>query len=519
MTWRLSDAGTEACATDATGGAGLRAGRDAGAKSSEPRYQARADGRSHQVGPGRKRKRDLARKKKEANAREIRRRDAGSREIRRPGTSGRAVVRQHGRASGREPARAQPAARPRAVRVVRSGPVPPEPLAALLGSMVANPLLAGDQVGLVLLDRDGRTRFAHNADRRFVPASTRKILVTAAALALLGPDASCSTRVLAAGRQVGDRLEGDLVLVGGGDPALDGAGLDDLALQVAGAGIRTVSGALLGDASRFRPAEDYGAGWAADDAGFAYASRVSALVVDRNAASESAASANPAIHTLERFRASLRLAGVTVAGLSRLGEAPEGARPVARRDSPPLRDLVARTNKASDNLYAEVLLRHLAAAATADAAATTAQAGLDAEAAWLGWPREAYRLVDGSGLSRYDLLTPRQIAEVLVRMKDDPDFVASLPVAGVDGTLAGRLAGTRGHGRVRAKTGSMSGISALAGYAGDRYVFAFVVNGHVGPLAPVRALQDAVCLALTNGATASLAASGSLQALPDAIAP
>ncbi len=405
----------------------------------------------------------------------------------------------------RAPAKAQPrrTVAPRPRNAPRRAAV--DVMAALLGTMLDNPRLAGDQVGAILLDRDGKVRFARNADRRLVPASTRKLLVTAAALSLLGPEASFSTRVVAGGYRDGDRLVGDLALVGGGDPGLDGAGLDDLAAQIAATGLRTVTGNLVGDASLFAPAEDFGAGWAQDDEGFAYASRVSALVVDRNAASESVASLHPVSFALERFRGALAIAGIRVLGSVSPGPAPAGATQLARRESAPLKDLVARTNKPSDNLFAEILLRHLGAVATPAPQVSTAHAGLDAEAAWLGWPREAYRVVDGSGLSRYDLLTPRQLADILQRMKDNADFVASLPVAGVDGTLAERFGGTRAQGRIRAKTGTMSGISTLAGYVGDHYVFAFMINGHVGPLAPVRAIQDAMCLALTDGvATAAI---------------
>lgn len=387
-------------------------------------------------------------------------------------------------------------------------PPQPDALSGLLDSLLESPVLAGDHIGFILMDREGKVRFERNADRRFVPASVRKVLVTAAAWSLIGPDATFSTRVHAAGPVEDGTLSGDLVLEGGGDPSLDDAGLLDLARQVASAGIRVVRGELVGDASRFRPQEDYGLGWPLDDEPYAYASRVSALVVNRNAATgsvELAASLRPATHGLERFARALAAAGVVVEGGAVLGRLPAGARLVAERPSPPLRELLTWTNRHSDNLYAEVVLRQLASlGATADPVSPSAVLGLEAEAAWLGWPRDSYRLVDGSGLSRYDLLSPRQIAQVLLRMKAQPGFAETLPLAGVAGTLANRMVGTPAQGRVRAKTGSMSGISALAGYAGERWIFAFLVNGHVGNLAPVRAIQDAVCVALMDGlATAS----------------
>lgn len=383
----------------------------------------------------------------------------------------------------------------------RFRPPQPDALSGLLDSLLESPVLANDQVGFILMDRDGKVRFARNADRRFVPASTRKVLLTAAAWSLLGQGATFSTRVWASGRHDGDRLEGDLILEGGGDPSLDDAGLLDLAQQVASAGIRVVTGDLLGDASLFRPRDEFGLGWPLDDEPFAYASRVSALVANRNAATgsvEMAASLRPAVYSLERFVAAAAWAGLDVRGAAVMGQVPAGARLVAQRWSPPLADLLAWTNKRSDNLYAETLLRHLGTVAPVDTSTPSVSLGLDAEAAWLGWPRDAFRLVDGSGLSRYDLLTPRQVADVLLRMKDQPSFLATLPVSGQDGTLAERMTGTPAEGKVRAKTGSMSGIACLAGYAGEKWIFAFMVNGHVGSLAPVRAIQDAVCVALMD---------------------
>ncbi len=395
----------------------------------------------------------------------------------------------------------------RSAQIVRSGgrfrPPQPDALSGLLDSLLESPVLAGDHVGFILMDRDGKVRFARNADRRFVPASTRKVLVTAAAVSLLGEAATFSTRVYAVGSREGDRLSGSLYLAGGGDPSLDDAGLLDLATQVASAGIRVVSGDLVGDASLFQPEEDYGFGWPLDDEPFAYASRVSALVANRNAASgsvEMAASLRPSAYTVERFIDAVASAGIEIRGQAVMGRVPPEALVVAERVSPPLKDLLRWTNKRSDNLYAETFLRHLAFAATPDARIPSVKLGLQAEAVWLGWPPDACRLVDGSGLSRYDLLTPRQLAEVLLRMKDRPGFAETLPLSGQDGTLAGRMVGTPAQGRIRAKTGTMSGVSCLAGYAGEKWIFAFMVNGHVGSLVPVRAIQDAVCVALMDTA-------------------
>ena len=155
--------------------------------------------------------------------------------------------------------------------------------------------------------------------------------------------------------------------------------------------------------------------------------------------------------------------------------------------------------KQSRNLYAESLVRHLGA--TVGSAAHTGRAVVGAVLAEWGIDRRGAVVADGAGLSRHTYLTASALVEVLARMYRDPDHrapvMAALPVAGRDGTLSERLSGTPAEGIVRAKTGSMSRVQALAGYVetADRETLAFAIlaNNFSAPAAEVtRVIDEAV---------------------------
>ena len=161
------------------------------------------------------------------------------------------------------------------------------------------------------------------------------------------------------------------------------------------------------------------------------------------------------------------------------------------------------TNKWSRNLYAETLLRSLSPAGEP----ATTDAGLKVLTETLrtwGVSTDYYLARDGSGLSRYDYLTPDALIGALTYMWLRPDLVdhfrASLPVAGQSGSLANRLKGTPGEARVWAKTGSMSQVRSLAGYVmtaeGEPLVFAFMVNGFRVPARDIDAAIDQALLRL-----------------------
>jgi serine-type D-Ala-D-Ala carboxypeptidase/endopeptidase (penicillin-binding protein 4) len=341
------------------------------------------------------------------------------------------------------------------------------------------PHVSPARTGAIALDlHTGRTLFAHNARLALRPASNEKLATTYAALTALGPSFRIETDVLGDGRQTGSTWNGTLVLKGYGDPALTAGEIRSLARQVAAAGIRHVSGRILGDESWF-DARRTGLGWKAQF--FLHESpALSALIVDRGWTGRYETS-RPALAAARLFRLDLRHAGVTVHGGAAVGIASAQAVPLADVESPALAALVRHMDVYSDNFYAEMLLKEIGAV---QGSSGSASAGLAVERRLLtavGVLLAGVRMVDGSGLSALDRWTPRGLAALLRAMWLDSDLqpyiVPALPIAGETGTLEYRMRSGPAHGRVRAKTGTTDNSSALSGFVGDRYVFSIVENG------------------------------------------
>ena len=210
---------------------------------------------------------------------------------------------------------------------------------------------------------------------------------------------------------------------------------------------------------------------------------------------------NAALFTGTLFRELLDEQQITFTGNVQTGSTPDNTISLAQHLSPPLSDIVKNTNKISDNLSAEVLLKLIGAHKFG--APGTAKKGLRVIKEMLqtmGIDSTSYRIVDGSGVSRYNLITPHLISTMLIEMSKDPsafvDFLASLPIAGVDGSLEKRMQNTPAAGVLRAKTGTLSGISALSGYtvtrAGERLVFSMIMGHFVGSASGIRKLQDEI---------------------------
>jgi D-alanyl-D-alanine carboxypeptidase/D-alanyl-D-alanine-endopeptidase (penicillin-binding protein 4) len=180
-------------------------------------------------------------------------------------------------------------------------------------------------------------------------------------------------------------------------------------------------------------------------------------------------------------------------------DAPSGAE-LARRVSAPLIEDLRITDKVSQNLHAELALR---AVGRARRNAGSFEAGLEEMKAFLaeaGIAAEQYNFRDGSGLARLNLVTPTAVVGLLRYMYAGPhreEWIGLLPVGGRDGSLAGRFTDTAAAGRVYAKTGSLSHVSALSGYiqrASGRWVaFSILVNNYNAPTAEVRGVMDRIC--------------------------
>jgi D-alanyl-D-alanine carboxypeptidase/D-alanyl-D-alanine-endopeptidase (penicillin-binding protein 4) len=181
-------------------------------------------------------------------------------------------------------------------------------------------------------------------------------------------------------------------------------------------------------------------------------------------------------------------------------------RELAATQSPPLRDIATVLMKVSQNQYAETLLK--AVGANAGSQGSTDGGRLAAAATFTSWgiPRDGYVMSDGSGLSRYNYIAPSTITSVLRRMYDDPvhrdAFLATLPVAGADGTISTRMRKTRAANNARAKTGTIANVRSLSGFVktqdGETLIFSIIANDFVIPSATVDWMADLAVETLSN---------------------
>lgn len=372
-------------------------------------------------------------------------------------------------------------------------------LAALLAALlVPAAQAAGPEATVRLLDRQmkkasggayvvdldsGATLYSRAPDVARIPASVSKLYTTAAALTRYGPEGRLRTDVLGTAElDEAGVVAGNLYLRGGGDPSFGRAQARALARVLVAGGLTAVDGRVIGDESRFDglrggPASNYGvSSWVGPLSGLAFNH---GLTVARRPKFQR----RPPVYAARRFERELERLGVSVRRAARAGITPPEAVPLGEWTSPRMSVLVKNINRPSDNYMAETLLKALGAdfggAGTTAAGATVARDQAAAHGA-------APTVVDGSGLSRQNLTTPRDVVELLVGLDDSAlarPMLVSLSVAGKSGTLAERMRGTAAAGRCRAKTGTLYGISNLAGYcqsrSGARTAFAFLMSGSV----------------------------------------
>jgi len=440
----------------------------------------------------------------------------------------------------------------------------------------------------------GKTVYELNPGHFFVPASNTKLFTTALALARLGPEFTFQTRVLADGAPDSQGvIRGPLRLVGGGDPNLSAraipyrkgpvsgnplAAIEELAAQVAGQGVRRVTGDIVGD-DTYYAWQPYATGWAIEDPMSDDGPPVSALTINDNTLTLTVKPGSregelawlglspaleyycidnhvrtvaaggerrihfdripgslqgrlwgtipvrdrgmdlllgiedPARYAAMAFQRALEDRGIVVEGgaVARhqypdeaAGAASSGYE-LARRVSAPLVEDLRITDKVSQNLHAELALR---AVGRARRGTGSFEAGLDELQAFLseaGIAPEAYQFHDGSGLARLNLVTPATVVKLLrsmYRSADRDTWISLLPVGGEDGTLSARFNDTAAAGRIHAKTGSLSHVSALSGYAeqasGEWLAFSILVNNYNTGTSEVRSVMDRICILMVE---------------------
>jgi serine-type D-Ala-D-Ala carboxypeptidase/endopeptidase (penicillin-binding protein 4) len=365
------------------------------------------------------------------------------------------------------------------------------PLERKLARALVVPHVSPARSAALAFDLDtGEVVYSRNAARSLAPASTAKLPLTYALLSTLGPAFRIQTEVVGRGDQRGAVWNGDLVLIGRGDPTLSRADLARLARVVRSKGIARVTGSVVGDESWFdarRMAPGWKASFFIDES-----PPLSALVVDR-ARYRGAVSRNPALAAAALFREELRRAGVT-AGRATTGSAGAYGLPLAAVVSPPLATIVRYMDRESDNFTAELLLKELGAVVFGEGTTVAGARVVTRELAAAAVPMAGVRIVDGSGLSRLDRLTVNALVAMLEAVWADPTlrrpFLDALPVAGINGTLEDRMRRPPARGRVLAKTGTTREASGLAGYVRERYVFAVLQNGDPLPYWWARVAQD-----------------------------
>lgn len=356
-----------------------------------------------------------------------------------------------------------------------------------LDHLLEHDMFKTSQVGIMVYDLDAdSTIYAHGERQLLRPASTMKVLTAIAAIDKLGGSYRFQTELCYTGKVDNNTLHGNVYCVGGFDPRFN---IDDMRAFVEGIrkmGVDTIRGNIYADKT-MKDADTLGSGWCWDDDNPV----LSPLLISRKNV------------FVERFVRELQEAGIVLDG--NIGEArrPEDAFCIVSRFHS-IDQILMKMLKESDNLYAESMFYQLGAAAGHQpSTAKNSAAVIGRLIRKVGLDPRRYNIADGSGLSLYNYVS----AELEVRFlryafQNNNIYLhlhPALPTAGEDGTLRSRQRGTFTQGNVYAKTGTLKGISSLAGYCtaanGHRLAFA-IINQGVMNRANGRAFQDRVCTVL-----------------------
>ncbi|MEE9167664.1 MAG: D-alanyl-D-alanine carboxypeptidase/D-alanyl-D-alanine-endopeptidase, partial [Candidatus Neomarinimicrobiota bacterium] len=421
----------------------------------------------------------------------------------------------------------------------------------------------------------GEVIYEDNANHLFTPASNVKLFTAAAALHILGPSYRFHTRMYTDSTRTGDVLEGNLYLVGSGDPDFSQADLEEMVDDVLDLGIRQIRGDIIVDNTAF-DSDPWGPGWMWDEGPWWYFAPVDAMTFNDNCVTITVSpgdqNGDSAVVTLDppTDYVQVRVAAVTaerdsVAGLEVnrrwktkenivdiTGEihTDEEARSFVLSVERPalyagsiLRDLLKKAGiefrggisqdtlssdtllvttftsrplslsirnflKISDNLTGELLIKKMGSV-THDAAGSwgnglmTVKTFMQDE---VGIDTTKLTQADGSGVSRYNLVSASHIVQLLLWVNGNfqisPEFFSALPIGRTDGTLRNRMLTVGTQATARAKTGTLKGVSSLSGYLtsedNEMLAFSILMNGYVGTTAPYRKLQDRIVSILSD---------------------
>jgi D-alanyl-D-alanine carboxypeptidase/D-alanyl-D-alanine-endopeptidase (penicillin-binding protein 4) len=360
---------------------------------------------------------------------------------------------------------------------------------------------AGAFSGAYVVDLDsGQALYAKRATIPRMPASVEKLYTSATALTRFGPTGVLTTSAMAtvAPDELG-AIDGNLYLRGAGDPTFDAVDAGRLADGLVAAGVTEITGRVIGDETFFDGLRG------PPSSGFATSFDVgplSALTFNRGFTGKRRPlfQPSPPKFAAQALAKALRRRGVGVDRAASTGATPGVAVPLASVESPTVAQIITSMNLPSDNFIAETLIKTLGATYRADGSTSSGARVVRSTIAQMGIRTTA---VDGSGLSRSNRTSPKAVVSLLTAMDEGElavPFEGSLPVAGRSGTLHDRMRGTAARDDCQAKTGTLSNVSALAGYCrtrdGGRVAFAFLMN-YVYPWS-ARALQDRMAAALAR---------------------
>lgn len=357
-----------------------------------------------------------------------------------------------------------------------------------LDSLLEDPLFETSQVGLMVYDLTAdSTLYTYNHRQMLRPASCMKLVTSITALDALGPNYEYQTALYYTGEIQGRTLVGNIYCVGGFDPMISQADVVTLASSIRQLGVDSIRGLIVADRS-MKESLDYGEGWCWDDE-------------------------NPILIPLTIGRKD-NFTSTLAEEIARLGvnlekvELMQGRKPAQAKMIDvcchSIKQVLQRMMKDSDNFYAESMF-YQTAASTGHHPATAVDARNITKKLInrLGLDANRYRIADGSGLSLYNYVTVELLVKLLRHAWRTPSIakalMPALPVAGVDGTLKSRMQNTLAQGNVRAKTGTLTGISSLAGYCtapnGHELAFA-IINQGILDKTTGKAFQDRVCQVL-----------------------
>lgn len=363
----------------------------------------------------------------------------------------------------------------------------PQNIQYRLDSLLQSSIFETSMVGMIVYDLTADSiLYKVNERQALRPASTMKAITAITALDRLGGSHQFRTQLYYTGEVQDSTLYGDLYCVGGFDPAFNSDDMRAFVESVQQMGIDTIRGRIVADRT-MKDGDLLGEGWCWDDDN----PKISPLSLGRD------------INFLEHFVTALSDEGIVLDIRLSEGRLPSEARILCSRFHS-MDQILQRMMKISDNFYAEAMFYQIARSTGHRPAKAKDAAGVIKQLIQkVGNGKNPYRIADGSGLSLYNYVTPelemRLLRYAYLNKNIYEHLLPSLPIAGWDGTLKTRMKGTFAEGNVKAKTGTVTGVSALAGYCtaanGHQLCFSMINQG-IMKSDTGRNFQDRVCNAL-----------------------